>query len=343
MVIQDYDIDQGSGWYRNQVFGNAIKKYQPSMEQQINAQLERFLIAGQSNPIHYAGRIVANALDESAEISKDEWETHPSKRDGLDWFEGMTELQAELDADQIDREVYYSEYMKNTDQWAAHNVATMVGTALFDPLTYVPFMGITSKLGAMGSKLTKRFQSVSTLSQTAVSPANSSFISKTLTTISSPLKPVAIYAGEAGFAEATFQMVKGAAENNKDSDYIAAMTDIGIATLAGGILGTVPMARKLKSQFSDTQLGEFLGKNINDFKQWGESRWNGTGSKSPKQFTKEEAEAEWNQKQGDVEAAIKAEQNKALHPITEYVKELGGDVYTGTSKLLDKFFGCKFK
>ena len=341
MVLQDYDIDRGSGWYQKQMFSEAVQRYKPDKWDQVDAIMDRYLVAGQGNPIHYIGRTITNAFDESATIPKEEWPVHPSYREGLDWFEGITELQAELDAEQLDREEYYSGMMKNTDQFAAHNLGAMLGTALFDPLTYVPFLGTTARIRAMGTKVANRFKTVSDLSE-SVSYQNTSMLGRAAKGLLSPFKPVGVFAAEAGFAETAFQLIKGASRQGRDSDHVAALTDIGIATLAGGVLGTIPMAKQLKSQFSNTQLADFLGRNVNDFKRWGYSKFDGTGSTSPREYTKEEAMAEWKRVNEDQNAARKAEHNKALHPVVEHVKRFDGDVKSGLGKLLDKFFNCKW-
>ena len=245
MIVQDYKIDEGGGRIGEELFAEAIRRFKPSVWSQIEETYDAGLY---HNPIMWGTQLLAGAFDETTEIKKEEWNIdHPEYRDGLNWHEGKTQLQARIESERYDREAIHSGYMKNTDPWDLHNVGAMFTSALHDPLTFMPFVGGFSKLGTIGAKLSGRLGLTRKLGET-ISPSKTSLLG----VLSRPFKPVGYWATEAGLAETTYQIIKGVSKetSGEDVDYIGALTDISIVTLAGGALGMFPMAKNFRKNFS---------------------------------------------------------------------------------------------
>ena len=332
MVRQEYNIHKGGGRIGQILFADAIKKYRPDKGTQMEATYEAGLY---HNPIMWGTEILANVLDESEVITKQDWNlNHPEYRDGLSWHEGKTQLQARIESERYDREAIHSGYMKNTDPWALHNVGAMFTSALHDPLTFTPFVGVFSKAGAMTAKIANRMGRVKKLSDT-ISPARTSILGA----IGRPFKPIGYWASEAGLAETTYQIIKGVAKetSGKDVDYMGALIDISIVTLAGGALGLFPMAKNFRKNFSKDELYDAMGKAINDMKHKGHVGEGGSGVERPK--TEAELKSEYKSRMEDYNKDVDSDP-EIQHPIYQYGKELGKDVTVVVEDIIDRFKRC---
>ena len=351
MIVQEYELDKYPE-YHSRIFSRALRGYVPSQSKQLEHLFNES--AFELNPVRYGIELLMPTLQDmteehfnvpeelrsSHEIKKEEWDfNHPSFRSGIKWFEGMTQLQASIDADQFDRNQLNQYIVGNIDPWTPANLGAMAVGQLFDPLTYVPFLGVGSKVASMGAKVFNRINLVKNVSQVEKLSALS-YVGKAGKAVAKPFKPVGYWAAEAGLAETTYQFIKHASLSGRgrDVDYIAAMQDISIATLTGGILGTMPMAIKLKKQFSQTEIADYLGKTAGDLKNWGYSKFNGQGSKSEPKLSKKEAEAKYNEKMESMK-----EPEKEVNYISDmegYFKTLGDDINTGLPKIISTFQKC---
>ena len=227
--------------------------------------------------------------------------------------------------------------MKNTDPWSLHNVGAMFTSALHDPLTFMPFVGGFSKLGSLGAKLSGRLGLTRKLSGT-INPSKTSLLG----VLSRPFKPVGYWATEAGLAETTYQIIKGVAKetSGEDVDYMGALTDIGIVTLAGGALGLFPMAKNFRKNFSKEELYDAMGSAVNSMKQKGHVKLDGDGSGSETIKTDAEMKAEYKSKMEEYRKTEEYETDDALHPIIKHAESLGKDVLSVAETIIDQFKRC---
>ena len=335
MIVQDYSIDQGGGRMGEELFAEAIRRFKPSVWSQVEETYEAGLY---HNPVMWGTQLLAGALDETAEITKEEWNIdHPEYRDGITWHEGKTQLQARIESERYDRETIHSGYMKNTDPWDLHNIGAMFTSALHDPLTFMPFVGGFSKLGSIGAKLSGRLGLTRKLG-TTLSPRKTSLIG----VLSRPFKPIGYWATEAGLAETTYQIIKGVAKetSGEDVDYIGALTDIAIVTLAGGGLGMFPAAKNFRKNFSKEELYDAMGTSINSMKQKGHVKLDGDGSGSETIKTDAEMKAEYKSQMEDYRKTEAYETDDALHPIFKHAETLGKDVLSVAETIIDQFKRC---
>ena len=77
------------------LFADAIKRFKPDVATQMAQTWDASLY---HNPVMWGTELLANALDDTDVVSKDQWnENHPEYRQGIKWFDGMTQLQARID------------------------------------------------------------------------------------------------------------------------------------------------------------------------------------------------------------------------------------------------------
>lgn len=333
MIRQQYRIHEGGGQFGQLLFENAFRKYRPNALNQMEETWDAGLY---HNPIMWGTEILVNALDESETITNDQWNyDHPEYREGVNWFDGMTELQARIESERYDREALHSSYMKNTDPWAMHNIGATFTSALSDPLTFTPFVGAFSKAGAMTTRIANRMGMTKKLS-TTINPGRTSLLG----VLTRPFKPVGYWAAEAGLAESTYQIIKGVSKESsgKDFDYMAALMDISIVTLTGGALGLFPMAKNFRKNLSMDELYNAMGKSINDIKQKG---FVGTGgSKTKAQKTELDLNAEYDETMSNYKDTTYNDDLDIDHAIFRNVKEFGGDVIKLADDMIDRFKRC---
>ena len=333
MIRQEYNIHKGDGRMGQMLFADALKKFRPDVGRQMEATYEAGLY---HNPIMWGTEILVNAFDESEIILQDQWNRdHREYRDGVKWFDGMTELQARIESERYDREETHGTLMKNTDPWAMHNIGAMFASALHDPLTFFPFVGGFTKAGAMTTRIANRMGRLKKVSNT-ISPARTSILG----VIGRPFKPVGYWMTEAGLAETTYQIIKGVAKetSGKDVDYMAALMDISIVTLAGGALGLFPMAKNFRKNLSMDELYDAMGNATNQLKQKGFVGTGGSGTKKPK--SEPELEAEYNQKMSDFEDTSFDSDSDIKHAVFSHAQDLGEDVVKFAEDIIDRFKRC---
>jgi len=251
--------------------------------------------------------------------------------------EGLTEDQAFIEAERYDKELVRSQFMSNTDPWSLHNLGAAFSSAIFDPLSYIPMVGLGSKIFGLSKNVTKRMSTVANVA-TEVHPAKLFALGAV-----KPFKPIGVYSAEGALAESAFQLVRASAEtsNGKDFDYMGAMLDVTIATTFGGVLGTIPTAKILKDKFTEKQITTGIFKAVDDLKNHGEVRLDGQGGPFSKQKpTKEQSEASYKHDMDELKQTTKKELDKDLHPIQDYMKTLNEDLTTGLTNLIRTFRGC---
>ena len=331
MRRQTYLIDKGEGFIGEIFFREAIAKFKPSKISQFSETFQHSLY---NSSLAYVGEIAENFFAPDDVIPSEEWNSdHEHFRKGIKWHEDLTETEAKIEAERYDRDKVFSEYMRNTDPWSMHNLGASFASAIWDPLSYVPMVGLGGKAINMSSTMLKRIGMVSNVSKT-VNPyiAGAKAIGK-------PFKPIAVYGAEAALAETAFQIIKQAStiHDGEDIDWIGGLLDVTIASAFGGALGTIPTARNIKKALTPEQIRVQVGKSLDDLGQNGEVGTSPNGDRPLKDF---EAEEKLQKELDQLD-----DNNAHLHdidatPIVSYAKKVGSDVKVVLSDLLTKFRNC---
>ena len=335
MRKQVYNIDRDNGAIGQAFLADAINKFVPGTVSQMS---ETFDSAMDYNTAKYVYELVKGLSDDSPVIQKELWnkENHENFRNGIPYREGLTEDQAYIEAERYDREMIKSQYMRNTDPFDLHNLGAAFSAAIFDPLSYVPMVGLGSKALGISARVATRMGRVANVA-TKIHPVKSLAI-KAL----QPLKPMGLYAAEGALAESTFQIIRASAEasNGRDFDYMGAMLDVSIATVFGTGLGTFPTAMILKKNFTDKQIGIGIAKTDDDFRIHGESQVDGPSPLGETPLTKEQAEFKHNADMSDLKNNQESTLTKDLHPILDRANQVGEEGVMFVKKTIDKFRKC---
>lgn len=346
---EEYIIDQHQGLMGRMLMSQAISKFVPSKGSQFSETLQHSL---HNNTLAYMGDIVQRTFGDSTLISKEIWkeDLHPNYRDGIKWHENLTEVDSKILADRYDRDLAFQDFMGNTDAWSWHNIGAALTSAIWDPLSYVPFVGPFAKVGQAlhkGAKATTGFLSSmrvgdigSTISLQTVTHAPVAVtriaqvsrlskilnpISATAGTIFKPMKPVGTYAAEGMLAESSYQIIRNMAEarDEDDVDYIGGMFDVMIAGLFGGVLGTLPMANAFRKNFKKEHLHMAMAKSLDDLKQNGEV---GMSPNGEKRKTSTESRDDFNAEMDNLHTSQDHTNDPDLHPVQDWANSVNQDV-----------------
>jgi hypothetical protein len=336
MRPQVYNIDRAEGELGRVFLREAVQRFRPGLASQM---AESFSSAMEYNTVGYVYDLVKGMNDDSPVIEKEMWnyENHENFRQGIPFREGLTEDQAFVEAERYDRDRTRSEYMANTNPWDLHNLGAAFSAAIFDPLSYVPMVGLGSKAIGISAKISQRMGTVANVA-TKMNPIKSFAIGAI-----KPLKPIAVYGAEGALGESAYQIIRASSEasNGKDFDYMGAMLDVSIATVFGSALGTIPVARTIKKNFTEKQQLIAIAKATHDFKQHGEVQLDGASPLGEGKHSKVETEINYKEEMDELRTSERHKLNKDLHPIVEHLNSIGEDLTVGVNKLINRFRDCQ--
>jgi len=86
-------------------------------------------------------------------LTEEDYKNSSYYREGLNWFEGMTLNQAELMAENHDRNAHYSQLTQNVSLFSGKGLVMMggiLGGSVPDPLNFLPFLGISRRVVRSG-------------------------------------------------------------------------------------------------------------------------------------------------------------------------------------------------
>ena len=357
---EEYVIDQDNGLTGELLFRQALKQFEPSITTQMSETFGRLV---DHNTLTYISEGIQQLNDPENLIPKSLWnETgHINYRTGINWHEGLSETDSRILADRYDRDSEFQDIMGNTDPWAIHNIGAALGSAAFDPLSYVPFVGPFAKAGqalqrgvkavglsdigatitmegVMGSRTMamQRLNTVRNLSHTL------NHRSATLSGLTSSFKPIGRYATEGMLAESSYQIIKNMADarHSEDVDYMGGIFDIMIAGLFGGVLGTLPMAKIFRKNFKREQLDQALAKSLDDIYHKGEVNLHGKSPDGDPLLSSDEARI---QHDAEMETLTKTQEHVDdvdLSPIKSHFLKLKTDLKEGLNTAFNAFRRC---
>ena len=355
-----YEIDQNQGLMGELFFRKALGQFKPGTMTQMSETFDRNL---HYNTLSYISEGFQQIMDPENLIPQSIWKDggHNNYRNGIKWHEGLSETDSRILANRFDRDLEYEQLMGNTDPWSIHNIGAALGSAAFDPLSYVPFVSPFAKAGQalqrgvravglsdIGATITmegvmgsgtfamQRLNTVNGLSKT-INP-----ISATLSTVTSPFKPIGRYATEGMLAESSYQIIKhmGDARHSEDVDYMGGVFDIMIAGLFGGVLGTLPMANTFRKNFKREQLDQALAKSLDDIYHKGEVNLHGKSPDGEPLLSPDEART---QHDAEIETLTKTQEHVDdvdLSPIKSHFLKLKTDLKEGLNTAFNAFRRC---
>ena len=367
---EQFLIDKNAGYASRQFMETALRSYRPSTFDQMKATFE--YMAFDHNTLKYGADTIESALADQTYIPYEMWTVNenPYYREGIKWHNKFTETDARILSERFDRDREWEVKMGNTDPFSIHNIGAALGAAVFDPLSYIPFVGPVSKI-ATGTRTafqlarigkhtadigsTISMQGIWSTSSFAVKRvAETSRLSKFINpvmatgkTLLSPLKPVAKYSMEGMFAESAFQIIKNSSDvrREEDIDYMGGIFDVMIAGIFGGLLGTLPMAAQFRRNFKKEQLHQATAKAVEDLGNQGYVSLDGTPPHAEPRLSPEDATKNYDNDMSKLEETMKHKDDPDIeHPILRFFKSHGNklvdDVKAGIRTAINTYRRC---
>jgi len=206
MYRPDYSHEFNGGVYQDIMMQQAFQQNIPTSGKIFE---ESISFAFQDNSFMHADALL-ETLDESEEqnvLTEDQYNDSQYARKQLGWHEGITEVQARVLSERLDRESFYGQYTQNVGTFDPARLAGLVVGGIPDPINYIPYVGIFGKVSRVARLLNKM--------------------------------PVLGMAANAMISQTAFEGVKYTAisQMGGDINYRAAALDVAIAGLIGSGAG----------------------------------------------------------------------------------------------------------
>ena len=222
MIFQEYYYQDTSNY--------ATSRLNQAMSRWHGGALDAFTSGAEETHSQYTvlGWLIDEAkeseLDDTTPILQDEWnKNHYLWRADIPWKDDLTIGVAEVRKDRSDRLNALAFRRANVDFWSLPNLSGLLLGSMGSPENLIAWGGMIGRAGTVAALATK-------------APITTRYF-----------KPIVRGMADAAIADSLFQSVKAAVQLNRgeDPDLVHASFELGIATLAGGFLGTMPMAAQV--------------------------------------------------------------------------------------------------
>ena len=206
MYRPDYYHEFNGGLYQDLMMEQAFKKNVPSLGRIFE---ESISFAFNDNTFIHGADYLETIDEQNAQnpLTEEQYKESPYARKRLQWHEGITEVQARVLSERYDREDFYAQYTQNVGAFDPTRIAGLIVGGIPDPINYIPYVGILSKVSRVARLLHK---------MPVLGMAANSMISQT------------------AFETAKYTSI---AQMGGDVNYRAAIMDVAIAGLIGSGAG----------------------------------------------------------------------------------------------------------
>jgi len=206
MLQPEYYHDEAGGLYQDILVRQALQQNIPSSSQVFK---ESISYAFHDNTFMH-GADYLQTIDETKPqqpLTEEQWNESPYVRQGLNWHEGITGIQAKVLSERHDRDTFYAQYTQNVGAFNPARIGGLIIGGIPDPINYIPYVGILSKVSRVAKALDKM--------------------------------PVLGMAANSMVSQTAFETVKWSSisEMGGDIDWRAALLDVAIAGLIGSGAG----------------------------------------------------------------------------------------------------------
>jgi len=206
MLRPDYYHDMSGGLYQDIMVRQAFQQNIPSLGRIFKESVN--FAFNDNTFIHGADYL--ETIDESNAqnpLTEEEYNQSPYARKELGWHEGITKIQAKVLSERHDREMFYGRYTQNVGAFNPVRIAGLIIGGIPDPINYIPYVGILSKVSRTARLLHKM--------------------------------PVLAMAANSMLSQTAFETAKytAIAQMGGDINYRAAIMDVAIAGLIGSGAG----------------------------------------------------------------------------------------------------------
>jgi len=183
-----------------------------------------------------------NLANEGNTFTKEEYDNSPFQRSGIQHFEGMTEEQARILAENFDRNQYYGQLTKNVSFFNPGMFGGLVAGSIVDPLNFIPYYGI-AKLAVKAKSTYKRLKQANNAirSKPAQGPLGQNIIS-----VVDPM---------IGAGVANYVVKDKRAKFQEQHDLRMVLADIAIgAGIGGSIVGVRTLRNRMNRASTETHM-----------------------------------------------------------------------------------------
>ena len=206
MLRPEYYHEYNGGLYQDLMMQQAFQQNVPSLGRVFE---ESISFAFNDNTFIHGADYLETINEENAQnaLTEEEYNHSQYSRKQLGWHEGITEVQAKVLSERYDRETFYAQYTGNVGAFNAARIGGLIIGGIPDPINYIPYVGILSKVSRVARLLHK---------MPVLGMAANSMISQT------------------AFETAKYTAI---AQMGGDINYRAAVMDVAIAGLIGSGAG----------------------------------------------------------------------------------------------------------
>ena len=217
MYLPKYSFEWNDGMYQNVLMNEALQQYVPSSFGVFKESASYAF--NDASFFHVADYL--STLDPNQEVlTEEQWRDRGYNESGVQYEEGVTDRQAQILQQRVERDRFYGEYMKNASMLSVGGIAGMVVGSLPDPINYIPFVGWAGRIAKVARIASKM--------------------------------PVLAMSANAMIGQATFETIKQSHYKSlgKDVDWQAVFVDVAIAGTLGAGLGGLGKLSGLKRSLS---------------------------------------------------------------------------------------------
>ena len=217
MYLPEYTAEINNSMFGNAMMNKAIQEYMPSPWGVFKQSAS---YAFNDNSFIHAYDYLDSFTTPSGVITEEEFDEKFGSESNITYEEGITERQAQILQQSIERDKFYARYMRNTSMLSLGGITGMVAGSVLDPINYIPFVGWAGRI----SKVARIAGKIPMLGMTA----------------------------NAMLGQTTFEVVKQTHLKSlgKDVNWAGAMIDVGMAGVLGmglGGLGSLSgLAKKMR-------------------------------------------------------------------------------------------------
>ena len=219
MYLPEYKFEWNEGMYQNAMINNALEQYVPS-GYGVFKQSASYAF-NDASFFHVADYLSTLEPDQEV-LTEEQWRDRGYNESGVQYKEGITDRQAQILQERVERDRFYGQYMQHTSMLSVGGIAGMVVGSLPDPINYIPFVGWAGRFAKVARIASKM--------------------------------PILAMSANAMLGQATFETIKQSHYKSlgKDVDWTAVFVDIGIAGTLGAGFGGLGKLGGLRKSLAST-------------------------------------------------------------------------------------------
>ena len=175
-----------------------------------------------------------NLANEGNILTKEDYNNSAFNRSGIEHFEGMTEEQARILAENFDRNQYYGQLTKNVSFFNPGMFGGLVAGSIVDPLNFIPYYGI----GKLAVKAKNTYKRLKQANAAIKSKPTQGALGQNIISIVDPM---------IGAGVANYVVKDKRAKFQEQHDLRMVLADIAIGA---GVGGTIVGARTLRNRMN---------------------------------------------------------------------------------------------